>query len=152
MSEGKPSLFLARFRALNDGSCTDTILKSVFLKQMPSQIRAILAMSNVDNLQELANTGLIYLIDTGSDISLLPADSKTLKKFPSEVVLFAANDSRVHTFDEREITFNLNLRRNFKWNFCVAQVPYPIIGVDLLAHFHLVPFLHESRLVDTTTG
>ena len=55
VSEGKPSLFLARLRALNDGSCTDNILKSVFLEHMPSQIRAILAMSNVDNLQELAN-------------------------------------------------------------------------------------------------
>ena len=55
VSEGKPSLFLTRLRALNDGSCTDNILKSVFLEQMPLQIRAILAMSNVDNLQELAN-------------------------------------------------------------------------------------------------
>ena len=98
------------------------------------------------------DTGLVYLIDTGSDISLLLADSKTLKKSPSEVVLFAANDSHVHTFGDRAVTLNLNLRRNFKCNFCVAQVPYPIIGADLLAHFHLVPFLHESRLVDTTTG
>ena len=95
---------------------------------------------------------MIYLIDTGSDISLLPADSKTLKKKPSDIVLFAANDSRVPTFGEINVTLNLNLRRAFKWNFCVAQVPYPIIGADLLAHFHLVPYLHESRLVDTTTG
>ena len=55
ISEGKPSLLLTRLRALNDGSCTDTIIKSVFLKQMPSHIRAILAMSNVEDLQELAN-------------------------------------------------------------------------------------------------
>ena len=67
-------------------------------------------------------------------------------------MLFAANDSRVPTFGEVKVTLNLNLRRVFKWNFCVAQVPYPIIGADLLAHFHLVPYLHESRLVDTTTG
>ena len=55
ISEGKPSLFLARLRALNGGSCTDNILRSVFLEQMPSQIRAILTMSNIDSLQELAN-------------------------------------------------------------------------------------------------
>ena len=55
ISQGKPSLLLTRLRALNDGSCTDTIIKSVFLEQMPSHIRAILAMSNVEDLQELAN-------------------------------------------------------------------------------------------------
>ena len=53
--DGKPSLLLTRLGTLNDGSCSDTILKSVFLEQMPSHIRAILAMSNVEDLQELAN-------------------------------------------------------------------------------------------------
>ena len=55
ISEGKPSLLLTRLRALNDGSCTDAVIKSVFLEQMPSQVRAILALSNVEDLQELAN-------------------------------------------------------------------------------------------------
>ena len=59
-------------------------------------------------------TGVIYLVDTGSDISLLPADSKTLKKKPRDIVLFAANDSRVPTFGEINVTSNLNLRRAFK--------------------------------------
>ena len=54
VSEGKP-LLLTRLRALNDGSCTDAVIKSIFLKQMPSQVRAILAFSNVENLHELAN-------------------------------------------------------------------------------------------------
>ena len=55
ISEGKPSLLLTRLRALNDGSCTDTIIKSVFLQQMPFHAHAILAISNVEDLQELAN-------------------------------------------------------------------------------------------------
>ena len=55
ISEGKPSLLLNRLRALNNGSCSDTVIKSVFLEQMPSNIRAILAMSNFEDLQELAN-------------------------------------------------------------------------------------------------
>ena len=97
-------------------------------------------------------TGVIYLIDTSSDISLLPVDSKTLNKKPSDIVLFAANNSRVLTFGEINVTSNLNLRRAFKWEICVAQIPNPIIGVDLLAHFHLVLYLHESRLIDTTIG
>ena len=35
ISEGKPSLILTRLRALNDGNCTDNIIRSVFLEQMP---------------------------------------------------------------------------------------------------------------------
>ena len=55
ISDGKPSLLLTSLRALNDGSCTDTIIKNVFLEQMPSHLRTILAMSNGEDLQELAN-------------------------------------------------------------------------------------------------
>ena len=97
-------------------------------------------------------SGMIYLIDTGSGISLFPANSTILKKPPSDLVLCAANDSRVCMFSKRLITLNLNLRRSIKWNFCLAAVPYLIIGADLLSFYHLVPFLHKSRLVDTTTG
>ena len=96
--------------------------------------------------------GLVYLIDKSSDISLLPADSKTLKQNPKDLVLFVANDSRVPTYGERNVTLSINVRCVLKWNFCVAAVPHPIIGADLLTHYHLVPFLHESRLVDTSTG
>ena len=122
---------------------------------MPSRTETIVdvgpALSKRLHIRDVS-TGLIYLVDTGSDISLLPADSKTLTKKPSDIVLFADNDSRVPTFGEVNVTLNLNLRCVFKWNFCVAQVPYPIIGVELIAHFHLVPYLHGSRLVDITTG
>ena len=96
-------------------------------------------------------SGLVFLIDTGSDVSILPVGKKGSAR-PSDLVLFAANDTRLRTFGEKRISPNLNLRRDFTWNFVVAAVPYPIIGADLLAHYKLAPFLHESRLVDTTTG
>ena len=55
ISEGKPSVLLTWLLALNHESCIDNIIKSVFLEQMPPHIWAILAMANVDDLQELAN-------------------------------------------------------------------------------------------------
>ena len=55
-------------------------------------------------------------------------------------------------FGDMLLTLNLGLRRNFTWNFCVAAVPNPIIGADLLANYHSVPFLHQSKLVDALTG
>ena len=98
------------------------------------------------------SSNMVFLIDTGSDISLIPATKDVLRTRPNDLTLFAANNSRVPTFGDKRLTLNLGLRRSFIWNFCVAAVPNPIIGADLLAHFHLVPFLHQSKLVDTSTG
>ena len=36
-------------------------------------------------------------------------------------------------------SFNLGLRRDFPWQFVVADVQLPIIGVDLLSHYGLTP-------------
>ena len=98
------------------------------------------------------NSGFVYLIDTGSDVSLLPVEKKVKKKVSTSGILFAANYSRIHTYGEKKIAPNLNLRCEFPWNFHVAEVPYPIIGADLLAHYLLIPYLHDSRLVDATTN
>ena len=54
LSNGKPSLLLNRLRNLNNNRCSDDVLKTIFLDQLPSHVRAILAMSNVDDLQALA--------------------------------------------------------------------------------------------------
>ena len=101
------------------------------------------------HIQDISS-GLIYLVDTGSGISLLPANAKVLKQNPNDLVFYAVNVSRVSIFDERTIILNLNLRRPTKWKFCVAAVPYSILGANLLAHYHLVTFLQKSRLLDTT--
>lgn len=95
-------------------------------------------------------SGLKFLIDTGSDVSLIPAKGK-VKFSPSEIVLFAANNSRISTFGECELTLNLGLRRPIVWKFCRASVPYPIIGADLLAYYGLSVDLRGHRLIDTLT-
>ena len=95
---------------------------------------------------------MIFLIDTGSDIWLIPASKQVMSTRPSDVKLFAANNTHVLTFSEKRLTLNLGLRRSCTWNFCVAEVPDPIIGADLLTHYHLVSFLHQLSLIDTSTG
>ena len=96
-------------------------------------------------------TGRPFLIDTGSDISILPFKPNA-KAEPEPLVLFAANNTRVSTFGRARLVLNLGLRRNFTWNFCLAAVPYPIIGADLLAHYGLLPDLRHHRLMDPLTG
>ncbi|XP_033222797.1 uncharacterized protein LOC117176653 [Belonocnema kinseyi] len=54
VNEGKPSLLLNRIRSLNDSACSYDVLRSIFLEQLPSSIRAILAMSQVADLSALA--------------------------------------------------------------------------------------------------
>lgn len=54
LSDGKPSQILNRLHSLNVSNCNDDIIKSIFLEQLPSQYKAILAMANVSSLQALA--------------------------------------------------------------------------------------------------
>lgn len=54
-TDGKPSLILTRLRSLGDAHCSEEVIKSVFLNQLLASSRAILAASNVMDLQELAN-------------------------------------------------------------------------------------------------
>lgn len=65
--------------------------------------------------------------------------------------LYAANESKIATFGEKRLELNLGLRRDFTWNFCVAAVPRPIIGADLLSHYGLVVDLKNRKLVDLKT-
>ncbi|XP_051171909.1 uncharacterized protein LOC127288476 [Leptopilina boulardi] len=54
LNSGKPSHMLSRLRNLSGGKCSDDILKTIFLDQLPSQYRAILASLPFDSLDNLA--------------------------------------------------------------------------------------------------
>ena len=72
-----------------------------------------------------------FLIDTGSDISVLPANRyKHLK--PSGPQLYAANGSIIRTYGQKLVKLDLELRREFNWSFTVADVTTAIIGADFL--------------------
>lgn len=91
------------------------------------------------------------MIDTGSDISIIPHTGKDDRP-ASEFSLYAANNSRISTYGTKRLNINFGLRRAFVWDFCVADVPYPIIGADFLSHFgHLVD-LRSSKLIDSVTN
>lgn len=95
-------------------------------------------------------TNQIFLIDTGADISLLPADPKIRAK-PSQFKLYAANDTRINTYGESPRTLDLGLRRDICWNFCIADVPHAIIGADLLTYYGLIIDLKSRCIVDPLT-
>lgn len=78
-----------------------------------------------------------FLIDTGADISVIPPTHLD-KRRANNYHLYAANHGTIQTYGERALNLNLELRRPIKWIFCIADVPYPIIGADLIHKFGLI--------------
>ncbi|CAB0034472.1 unnamed protein product [Trichogramma brassicae] len=94
---------------------------------------------------------LVFLIDTGAEVSVLPKDGNCTSPSPP-LILHAANGSIIHTYGTRLIDINFGFRRVTRWSFISADVPYPIIGADALAHFGWLPDLQAKKLIDKTSG
>ncbi|XP_026476414.1 uncharacterized protein LOC113382069 [Ctenocephalides felis] len=89
---------------------------------------------------------------SGSVISILPAQKFANGHSKEELVLFAANSSRISTYGKRTLELDLSLRRSFSWQFVVADVATAIIGADFLSNYNLLIDLKGRRLIDSTTG
>ena len=77
------------------------------------------------------HTHLCFLIDTGSEVSVIPPSSHDRRHPPDKLTLMA-------TYGKRSLTLNLGLRRSFSWVFIVAEVQRAIISADFLRHFGLL--------------
>ena len=91
------------------------------------------------------NSGLTFLIDTGADVSVVPRP-KDWEIKPSSFTLFAANMTPIHTYTVEVLTVQFLPGKAFNWPFYVADVPYPILGGNALAHFNFLPDLANKTL------
>ncbi|KYN50445.1 PREDICTED: uncharacterized protein LOC108757329 [Trachymyrmex cornetzi] len=55
LGDDKPSNFLQRLRNLAGGQCNDSVLRTLFLEQLPENVRSVLAISEVTDLSILAS-------------------------------------------------------------------------------------------------
>jgi transposase InsO family protein len=78
-------------------------------------------------------SGKKFLIDTGSSFSILPFSSTARQSGP---VLRAADGRRIRCWGNRRTDISIN-GVAFTWRFLLADVQFPIIGVDFLRHFNL---------------
>lgn len=94
------------------------------------------------------NSGYRFLIDTGSDVSILPKSYLPTKtRFTKvEYSLNAANKSKIKTYGLYHMKLNLGLPEQQNWNFIICDVEVPILGADFLSYFHLLPDLKSKRL------
>ncbi|GBN60689.1 Transposon Ty3-G Gag-Pol polyprotein, partial [Araneus ventricosus] len=95
-------------------------------------------------------TNISFLVDTGSDVSLIPANVYQ-KRNSSQQTLLAANSSNINVYGQKTLSLNFNLRRDFIWTFLIADVSTPILEADFLHYFELVPDLRNKCLRDTKT-
>ncbi|GFW41799.1 transposon Tf2-8 polyprotein [Trichonephila clavipes] len=96
-------------------------------------------------------TDVTFLIDTVSDVSIIPA-TKTQRQNNSQMTLSAANTSPIHVYTTQTLSLDLGLRRIFQWTFLVGNVSTPIIGADFLYNFRLVPDISKQALLDSETN
>ncbi|GFQ66044.1 transposon Ty3-G Gag-Pol polyprotein [Trichonephila clavata] len=94
---------------------------------------------------ETRTTNISFLVDIGSNVSLIPANVYQ-KRNASQQTLFAANSSSINVYGQKTLNLNFNLRRDFMWTFLIADVSTPIVGADFLHYFELVPNLRHKCL------
>lgn len=82
-ADGKPSLILSKIRHLSRGRFSEKIIKAVFLKQLPENCRAILSMSEVEDVSWLAQVAdriMANSVSTENSVNVVSADNEILKK------------------------------------------------------------------------
>lgn len=97
-------------------------------------------------------SGQKFLIDTGAEVSVIPSTRMHRLSNNRENPLFAANGRNIETYGVTRLTLDLGLRRDFTWNFTIADTKYPIIGMDFLRNFNLLIDIKNSKLIDTITA
>lgn len=93
-----------------------------------------------------------FLIDSGADVSAMPSILPSSKTKPTSYDLYAANGTKINVYGQVLLKLNLGLRREFVWNFVIADVSQPIIGADFLAYYELLPDLAGKCLLDRKTA
>ena len=98
-----------------------------------------------------SHTNIHFLVDTGSEVSIIPPTPADRRRSPDPLTLTAVNETAIKTYGKRSLTLNLGLRRSLPWIFIIADVKKPILGADFLRHFGLMVDLNKRKLIDTHT-
>ncbi|XP_049316982.1 uncharacterized protein LOC125779754 [Bactrocera dorsalis] len=93
-----------------------------------------------------------FLIDKGAEGSVIPPTQQQRTCPDKNNYLYAANKSTIKTYGEKSMFLNLGLRRQYSWNFIIADVSQAIIGADFLSHFNLAVNLRQGKVINDVTN
>ena len=89
-------------------------------------------------------------MDTGAEVSIVPATGLQTRTAATTRPLVAANGSNITTYGTSREHVTLGSRR-YTWDFIVAAVTHPLLGADFLRSHHLLVDLWGRRLIDAET-
>lgn len=93
-----------------------------------------------------------FLIGTGSDLCVFPRSAVRIPCAPTKYGLTAANGIAINTYGPIKLNLHLSLRRAFTWNFIIADISKPIIGIDFLSFYNLIINCRNHRHINGTTS
>ena len=96
-------------------------------------------------------TQLRFLVDTGSEVSVIPPSSSDWKHIPDKLSLTAVNSTAIPMYGKRLLNLNLGLRHPFAWVFIIADTRRPIIEADFLKYFRLLVKMRKCKSTDSRT-
>lgn len=77
IGDQRPSVFLQKLRNLAGGQCNDNVLRTLFMEQLPENIRTVLAISEVTDLSKLATQADKVADITKPSLAVVQADVST---------------------------------------------------------------------------
>ncbi|GBN40108.1 Transposon Ty3-I Gag-Pol polyprotein [Araneus ventricosus] len=95
-------------------------------------------------------SNLRLLVDSGADVSIIPATSQNKKK--AEYLLYAANGTEISTYGINMLNLDLGLRRDFQFPFIIADVTKGILGAHFLHKYNLLVDINKKKLIDGITN
>lgn len=91
-----------------------------------------------------------FLVDTGAEVSVLPATGLEKRSKQPGSSLLAANGSSISTYGTRKLSLNF-ASNTYHWDFVIADVARPLLGADFLRSNSLLVDVKRKRLVDAAT-
>nr|CDS30016.1 gag pol polyprotein [Hymenolepis microstoma] len=98
------------------------------------------------------NSKLRFLVDSGSEVSVIPRSAEKRCLQASELSLLVANNTKIRTYGHKLLNLDLGLRREFPFVFLIADVRKPIRGADFISKVRLLVNLRDRTLNDGVTS
>ncbi|XP_076383750.1 uncharacterized protein LOC143261000 [Megalopta genalis] len=171
LTDGRPSLTLARLKNLNNGACDDSVLMSLFMELIQPAHRPILAstvISDPDKLAAVADRLNEYAGPEGPSISVARAPALGGTPVAAALAPAPGGHSTAAEPAPRSTAMEVMSRlcqghkeldrliilvgKKVAKSGVSHRLPYAITGADLLEHYGLLVDLRRGRLVDSMTS